>query len=167
MISSAGQLRAGLSLALAMTIGAHAWAVDSAETAVRASMQRLEDAWNTSNAEAWAGEYWPEGELINIRGDVLSGSSPVRDQTAKILAGPFKGSRFKYAVRNLRYIGADVVIADTDILVTGYPGLPPGIAATSTGQLRTRMKHIYERRQGRWHIIASQNTLVASDAGLH
>jgi uncharacterized protein (TIGR02246 family) len=153
-----------LALAIAMLIGALAHANGTGETAVRESIQRLADAWNTSNAAAWAREYWPEGELINIRGDVLSGPSSVRDQTAKILAGPFKGSHFTFVVRNLRYIGADVVIADTDILVTGYQGLPPGIAATSRGELRTRMKHIYERRKAQWRIIASQNTLVVFDA---
>jgi uncharacterized protein (TIGR02246 family) len=153
-------------LATAMLIGTLANANGTEETAVPESMQRLADAWNNANAAAWAREYWPEGELINIRGDVLSDPAAVRDQTAKILAGPFKGSHFTFVVRNLRHIGPDCVIADTDILVTGYQGLPPGIAATSPGELRTRMKHIYERRHGQWRIIASQNTLVVFNAVL-
>jgi uncharacterized protein (TIGR02246 family) len=154
----------GAWLALGMLFSAPGYADSAADTAVRQSLERLAEAWNASKAEAWATEYWPEGELINIRGDVLSGPSRVRDQTAKILVGPFKGSTFAYVVRNLRYIGRDVVIADTDILVTGFQGLPPGIAATSPSELRTRMKHVYERRHGSWRIIASQNTLVISDA---
>jgi uncharacterized protein (TIGR02246 family) len=156
--------RVGAWLALVMLASAPAYADSTADTAVRQSLERLAEAWNTSKAEAWASQYWPEGELINIRGDVLSGPSQVRDQTAKILAGPFKGSTFTYVVRNLRYISRDVVIADTDILVTGFQGLPPGIAATSPGELRTRMKHVYERRHGSWRIISSQNTMVISNA---
>ena len=154
----------GAWLALGMLASAPGYAGNAADTAVRQSLERLAEAWNTSKAEAWATQYWPEGELINIRGDVLSGPSQVRDQTAKILAGPFKGSTFTYVVRNLRYISREVVIADTDVLVTGFQGLPPGIAATSPGELRTRMKHVYERRHGSWRIIASQNTMVISNA---
>jgi uncharacterized protein (TIGR02246 family) len=154
----------GAWLALGMLASAPGYAESAADTAVRQSLERLAEAWNTAHAEAWATEYWPEGELINIRGDVLSGPSRVRDQTAKILAGPFKGSTFTYFVRNLRHISRDVVIADTDILVTGFQGLPPGIAATSPGELRTRMKHVYERRHRSWRIIASQNTIVISAA---
>lgn len=157
----------GAWLVLGMLASAPGYADSAADTAVRQSLERLAEAWNTAKAEAWATEYWPEGELINIRGDVLSGPSRVRDQTAKILAGPFKGSTFTYVVRNLHYISKDVVIADTDILVTGFQGLPPGIAATSPGELRTRMKHVYERRHGSWRIIASQNTIVISDAVAH
>jgi uncharacterized protein (TIGR02246 family) len=152
----------GAWLASGMLISAPGYAETTAGTAVRESMQRLGDAWNASNAEAWSNEYWPDGELINIRGDVLSGPSQIRDQTAKILAGPFKGSHFAFTVRNMRTIGSDVVIADTDILVTGFRGLPPGITASGSGELRTRMKYVYERRDGSWRIIASQNTMVVS-----
>jgi hypothetical protein len=86
----------GAWLALGTLASAPGYADNAADTAVRQSLERLAEAWNTSKAEAWATEYWPEGELINIRGDVLSGPSQVRDQTAKILAGPFRGSNFTY-----------------------------------------------------------------------
>jgi uncharacterized protein (TIGR02246 family) len=158
---------AWLALAMAMLTSVPAYATGMGETVARESMQRLADAWNTSNAAAWAGEYWPEGELINIRGDVLSGPSQVRDQTAKILAGPFKGSHFTFVVRHLRCIGTDVVIADIDILVTGYQALPAGIMVSSPGELRTRMKYVYERRNETWRIIASQNTMVISTPDAH
>jgi uncharacterized protein (TIGR02246 family) len=152
-----------LALAIAMLTCAPAYADVTSETPVLESLQRLAQAWNASNADAWASEYWPEGELINIRGDILSGPSQVREQTAKILAGPFKGSHFAFIVRNIRYIGNNVAIADTDILVTGFPGLPLGISTPNPGELRTRMKHVYERRHRIWRVIASQNTLVTSD----
>jgi uncharacterized protein (TIGR02246 family) len=154
----------GACLALGILTSAPSHADIAADTAVRQSMQRLAEAWNASKAEAWASEYWPEGELINIRGDLLSGPSQVRDQTAKILAGPFKGSHFTFVVRNLRCIGTNVAIADIDIVVTGFHGLPSGIAATSAGELRTRMKYVYERRHSNWRIIASQNTVVVASA---
>ena len=131
---------------------------------VRDSVERLAQAWNTSDANGWAAEYWPDGELINVLGTVLAGADQVRDRTAEILVGPFRGSRFAFIVRSIRFVGADAVIVDTDITITGFRGLPPGIGATRTGEPLTRMKHVYERRRGSWRIVVSQNTAVAAMA---
>jgi hypothetical protein len=62
-------------------------------------------------------------------------------------------------VRRIRFVGAAAAIVDTDITVTGFRGLP-GISPTRPNELLTRMKHIYERRHGKWRIVASQNTAV-------
>jgi uncharacterized protein (TIGR02246 family) len=131
---------------------------------VRDSVERLAQAWNASDADRWAAEYWPDGELINVLGMVLAGAGEVRDRTAEILIGPFRGSHFAFVVRSIRFVGTDAVIVDTDITITGFRGLPPGIGATRTGELLTRMKHVYERRDGNWRIVVSQNTAVATTA---
>lgn len=138
-----------------------AQAAPVAERAIRDSLDRLAQAWNTPDGSAWAAEYWSEGELINILGVVLAGAREVGERSAAILAGPFRGTHFSYRVRRIRFIGTQVAIVDTDISVSGFRGLP-GIAATSPGELRTRMKHVYERRQEKWRIVASQNTAVVA-----
>src|SRR5450631_3821320 len=81
---------------------------------VRESVERLAQAWNTSDANRWAAEYWPDGELINVLGTVLAGADQVRDRTAEILVGPFRGSHFAFIVRSIRFVGTDAVIVDTD-----------------------------------------------------
>jgi uncharacterized protein (TIGR02246 family) len=147
-------------LIAALAVSAPSHADSPGGSAVRDSLERLAHAWNVSDAGAWAAEYWPDGELINILGAVLSGPGEVRDQTARILAGPFQGSHFAFTIRKLRDVGANTVIVETDVRVTGFRGLPPGIAPTQPGELQTRMKHVYERRRSRWRIIASQNTAL-------
>jgi uncharacterized protein (TIGR02246 family) len=150
---------------IAAILGASsAHAEPAAGRIVRDSVERLAQAWNTSNANGWAAEYWPDGELINVLGTVLAGADQVRDRTAEILVGPFRGSHFAFIVRSIRFVGADAVIVDTDITITAFRGLPPGIGATRTGELVTRMKHVYERRRGSWRIVVSQNTAVAAMA---
>jgi uncharacterized protein (TIGR02246 family) len=141
-----------------------AHAEPAAGRVVRDSVERLAQAWNASDANRWAAEYWSDGELINILGMVLAGSDQVRDRTADILIGPFRGSHFAFVVRSIRFVGPDAVIVDTDITITGFRGLPPGIEATRPGELLTRMKHVYERRRGDWRIVTSQNTAVATRA---
>jgi uncharacterized protein (TIGR02246 family) len=139
--------------------GARAYAAPPDESGIRTSLERLAAGWNAPNADAWGKEYWPEGELINVLGLLYASPAEIRDRTAEILAGPFLGSHFAFTVRRIRFIGADAAIVDTDITVTGFHGLP-GISATQQNELATRMKHVYERRQGEWRIVASQNTAV-------
>ena len=145
---------------LCAATGGAAYAAPPDDSGIRASLNRLADGWNAPNADLWAKEYWPEGELINVLGLIYASPVEIRDRTAQILAGPFHGSHFAFAVRRIRFIGAATAIVDTDITVTGFQGLP-GIAATRPHELVTRMKHIYERRHGEWRIVASQNTAVA------
>ncbi len=151
-------------LVAAMLGASSAHAEPPAGHIVRDSVERLAQAWNASDANGWAAEYWPDGELTNVLGTVLAGTDQVRDRTADILAGPFRGSHFAFSIRNIRFVGTDAVIVDTDITITAFRGLPPGIEATRTGELLTRMKHVYERRRGSWRIVASQNTAVAAMA---
>lgn len=135
-----------------------------AEQPLRQSLDHLAQAWNSTDAAMWAGEYWPEGELVNILGGILPNPAEIRDRTAVILAGPFKGSHFESTVRRIFFLGADVAIVDTDIRVTQFHALPQGAVATSPGVLLTRMKHVYQRREGVWRIAASQNTAVLPHA---
>lgn len=138
----------------------------TAERPLRQSLDRLTQAWNSADAPMWAREYWPEGELVNILGGILPNPAAIRDRTAMILAGPFKGSHFESTVRRIRFLGANVAIVDTDIRVTKFHALPPGAVATSPGVLLTHMKHVYQRRNGVWRIAASQNTAVLPSANL-
>ena len=147
-------------MCLASGCGATARAEHTDEREIRASLDRLAQAWNSANADEWAKEYWSDGELINILGVLYSGPTNIGARTAEILAGPFHGSHFGFAVRSIRFIGADSVVADTDITITDFRGLP-GIQPTRPGELVSRMKHVYARRQGIWRIAASQNTAVA------
>ncbi|HEY4146738.1 SgcJ/EcaC family oxidoreductase [Pinirhizobacter sp.] len=133
---------------------------ESAERPLRQSLDRLAQAWNTENAAMWASEYWPEGELVNILGGIMPNPTAIRERHAAVLAGPFKGSHFESTVRRILFLGPDVAIVDTDIRVTRFRALPPGAVATSPGVLLTRMKHVYQRRDGVWRIAGSQNTAV-------
>jgi uncharacterized protein (TIGR02246 family) len=131
-----------------------------AEKAIRESLDRLAQAWNTGDGAMWAREYWPEGELVNILGGVMPDAEAIRERHSAVLAGPFKGSHFESTVRRIRFLGPDVAIVDTDIRVTNFHALPRGAVATSPGVLLTRMKHVYQLRESSWRILSSQNTAV-------
>ncbi len=144
---------------LSMSVSASADA--SAERPIRQSIDRLAQAWTAADDAKWAAEYWPEGELVNILGDIMPNAAAVRDRTAQILAGPFKGSYFESSVRRIQLLGVDVAVVDTDIRLTNFRALQPGSVATLPNLLLTRMKQVYQRRDRVWRIASAQNAAVA------
>lgn len=137
---------------------------DDREAQLQASLDRLAVAWNAGDAAAWAAEFWPDGEQVNILGNILPNAEVVRDRHAEVFAGPFKGSHYECELRRVRFAGEDFALVDCSLRLTKFRGLPHGIVATSSGELLTRMKHLYERRDGIWRIASAQNTAVMPGA---
>jgi uncharacterized protein (TIGR02246 family) len=121
----------------------------------------LDSAWAHGDADRWAADFADDAEFINILGMVMTNKQAMRDRHYQIFTGVFKGSRYQSALRRVRFLGNDVAIADVDIEVTGFSALPPGAQPTAPGVLRTRMRHVLHRIDGRWWIVASQNTAIA------
>jgi uncharacterized protein (TIGR02246 family) len=132
---------------------------------LRDAVTRLAAAWNAGDGDAWGVEYWPDGSLTNILGDVFPTAQAVAAVTNTILAGPFKGSTFTPVIRRVRFIGTDAAIVETDVSVTNFRALPPGAVATQPGLLLTRLTHVF-KKNGVWKIEASQNTAVAPGVAL-
>jgi len=144
------------SSALAQPTGS---AVDS--VSIAAIVADLDSAWANGDADRWAAHYVPDAEFINILGMLMPNMQAMRARHHEIFHGVFKGSRHHGTLRRLRFLGTDAAVADVDIEVTGFSALPPGSRPTEPGVLRTRMRHVLQRLDGRWRIVATQNTAVA------
>jgi len=161
--------RVAVGLCIAIARGAPAAAQSVSPTAADSSrivavLAELDSAWHHGDADRWMALYAPAPDFagfINISGTRMSDRDVLRTRLAQIFAGIFRNSRHAGTLRQLRFIGADVAVVDEDIEITGFAGLPAGISATAPGVLRTRMRHVMQRRAGRWLILASQNTAVA------
>jgi len=147
----------------AQSVNAKRIASDSAQ--IIGVLARLDSAWHAGDASMWVSHYVPDATFINIIGARMTDTSALRARLAQIFGGVFRGSRHVGTLRRLRFIGTDAAIIDEDIEITGFVGLPPGIAPTAPGVLQTRMRHVMTRRAGRWTIVASQNTAVVPTAG--
>ena len=130
------------------------------EAQLQASLDRLALAWNAGDAVGWAAEFWPDGEQVNILGDILPNANVIRDRHAKVFAGAFKNSHYDCELRRMLFLGSDFAVVDSTLRVTNFRGLPPGTVATSPGVLLTRMKQLDERRDGLWRTASAQNTAV-------
>lgn len=136
-------------------------AADSASIA--AILADLDRAWHDADAGRWVSHYAPDARFINIAGMVMPDTGALRSRLHQIFNGVFKGSRHVGTLRHLRFVGADVAVVDEDIEITGFSALPAGTRPTAPGLLRTRMRHVLQRVDGRWRIVASQNTPVAPE----
>ncbi len=122
----------------------------------------LERAWNSGDGEAFAAEYWPNGELVNIFGSVVEGQAQISTRLGEILRGPFRASQVTARIRKITAIGEHAIIVDVDQDNTGL--LDGAGREADRKPVRTRMKHILEKRDGVWKIVSSQNTqLVTPD----
>ncbi|MFY0527678.1 SgcJ/EcaC family oxidoreductase [Archangium gephyra] len=130
------------------------------EVSLRKLVAEQTEAWNRGDAAAWSKDFAPDAEFINIVGTVFSGREEIRTRHAAIFASLFKGSRSEVTVRKIVLVAPSVAVVDTEHVVTGYAGLPPGVQATEPGVLRTRMRYVLKQMGGKWSIVAGQNTDV-------
>lgn len=140
-----------------------AQAPDAAADSVRiaAVLSDLDAAWHAADADRWVAHYAPDARFVNIAGRLMADRGALRGRLDQIFHGVFSGSRHVGTLRHLRFLTPDVAVADEDIEITGFTGLPGGIRPTAPGVLRTRMRHVLRRAGERWEIVASQNTAVA------
>jgi uncharacterized protein (TIGR02246 family) len=126
---------------------------DEATQATTRVVAGLERAWNAGDGSAFAAEYWPDAEFVNIFGMIMDGQKSIAERHVQVFEGPFKGTRMKIDIRRTRMLAPNVIIADTVMNSTGGQLL-------SSRTAQTRLKHILEKRNGVWRIVASQNTEI-------
>jgi len=127
-------------------------------TAILGIVARLDAAWGAMDAVAWAREFAPDAQFVNILGQTMNGATAIRDRHAFVFNGPFKGSRLTSTVSRLRFVGPLAAVVECNQDLTGYVALPPGSRETQPGVLKTRMVHMVAKVNGTWTVISTQNT---------
>jgi uncharacterized protein (TIGR02246 family) len=154
LLSTAG-MPVGSPLANARDIGGEP------QAAIEKMLAVEQAAWNSGDSLAYAEVFTDDSDFINIRGQVFSGKAAVREQHARIFAGPFKGSTISIVLRRFTLLSAHVALVDTDQSVTNFHFLPPGIVETSGGLLVTHFKYLaVQQTDGTWKFTSGQNTAV-------
>jgi uncharacterized protein (TIGR02246 family) len=137
-----------------------------AEAAVRQALSQQADAWNHHDAKAWVAPFADDAEFVNILGMLLQGRADIERRHAELFTGIFAHSTVVVTTRKVRTLGSDAAVAETAYELRGYDRLPPGIRATDAdGTLRTRLKYVWLRDAGGWHIVSAQNTAMLPAPG--
>lgn len=131
-----------------------------AKQAAAAMLQRFIHSWNTADGTLYKQNYWPEAELVDPTGHIVTGADAIAQEHVDLWEGPFKASRQAGQVRRIQMLGPDHMIVDIDLRLTGAKQAPPG-GSLVDGAIRSHLKHVMEKRNGVWKVISAQNTFVS------
>ena len=139
------------------------WAQSVAdEQAVRQILVDREVAWNSRDASAWIKDFAADSRFVNILGMRFPDRASNEQRHAALFATIFRNSTLTVELLELRFADPDTAIVEARLQLTGYEALPPGIGESTPGTLGTRLVDVLQRIDGRWLVIFSQNTAIAS-----
>jgi uncharacterized protein (TIGR02246 family) len=125
-------------------------ATTSQTDAVRATLDRLYEAWTANDADAFVAHYREDATVV-LAGAFQRGRPAVRDHMARAFAGPYKGSRGFDEPQDIRIIG------DTAIVVSRAGAILPGEDAVAPERERLAT-WVLSQEDGRWLVAAYTNT---------
>lgn len=80
------------------------------EQAVRAVLARFYDGWNEHDADKMVSAYAEDIDHINVFGEWQKGRATVRDELARLHAGPLRSSQKTYRIEKIRFLKPDVAV---------------------------------------------------------
>lgn len=86
-------------------------ALSAEEAAVRATISRFFEGWNTHNADLMVSAYAEDIDHIDVFGEWQKGRETLRKELARLHAGPLKNSQKKFVIEKIRFLKPDVAIA--------------------------------------------------------
>ena len=117
--------------------------------------------WNERDGQAYGEAYWPDAELVDPTGTIWTGRDQISAMHVGLWQGPARATQVTANVRRIEALASTLAIVDLDIFVIGFSPPPPGASRDERGAVRTRLKHVIQKRDSQWKILASQNTFVA------
>lgn len=123
---------------------------DDATAVANRFVDNLTKAWESRNGRAYAAEFWPDAEIVNVFGGVMKDQEVIATRMDQILKGALNARQSKQSIRKIRMLAPNVIVVDT---VNTDAGNAAGV--------ETMFKYILEKRSGVWRAVAGQNTRVS------
>lgn len=136
------------------------------EKAIGGIIDEFVATWNRRDAAAWAAQFAVDSDHINVVGMLFEGQAENHRRHAEIFLGMFKNSTLRHHIRRLRFLSPDIALVDLDSVMSIVGPLPPAFTAISkrnpdgAAVMHSRMRHVMKKTDGRWVIVASQNSPV-------
>ena len=121
--------------------------------------------WNAQDGQAYGEAYWADAELVDPTGQIWDGRDAIAAMHVALWEGPARTTQVDARVRRVRPVHANILVVDLEVDVRGFAPAPPGSVVQGDGTVKARLKHVVERRDSDWKIVASQNTFVAAVPG--
>lgn len=132
------------------------------EAMIQPLLDRLVDAWNRGDTEAYGARFLDDATFTNVNGMFHVSREEFNRRHDEIFRGPLKGTTITLTPRTIRLIRPDVAIVDLDCGVFGAKVQPPGVQAGADGALRTCLMLVLAKEGGSWWIAAYHNVWRAT-----
>jgi uncharacterized protein (TIGR02246 family) len=93
------------------------------EKAVHAVLARFYDGWNAHDADKMVSAYAGDIDHINVFGEWQKGRATLRQELARLHAGPLRDSRKSYTIEKIRFLRPDIAVVQVSAQGTGGPNL--------------------------------------------
>lgn len=80
------------------------------EQAIRAVLARFFEGWNTHDADKMVSAYAEDIDHIDVFGEWHKGRETMRNELARLHAGPLQNSQKKFVIEKIRFLKPDVAI---------------------------------------------------------
>jgi uncharacterized protein (TIGR02246 family) len=125
----------------------------------RSVLQRLEEAWNAGDGDAYGREYADGAGFVNIHGQVLHGPGAIGAGHAQILRTIYADSTNRMRLVDSQRVSDDVIVATSRNTLDAPHGPLAGVHDAI-------VTSVLVRSGDRWQVAASQTTLVNAAAEL-
>jgi uncharacterized protein (TIGR02246 family) len=124
------------------------------ERAIRDLNAGVEAAWNKHDAPAMDQVWAEDCDLVNVFGEWISGHDKLVKTHTALFAGPLRDSYQRMDVEKVRFVRPDVAVMHVRHHNADRDGR---VLAGDDGAMGTV---VLAKEQGKWWVIAAQNTIV-------
>jgi len=132
------------------------------ETEIHQLLGELSQAWERGDAKAFGERFQTDGTFTNVNGGFFIGREEFDRRHEDVFRGVFKSTRLALTVRQLRFVRADVAIADLDVAVSGCAARPLGAQVDPDGTLHSSLLLVLIKGSGKWWIATYHNVWQAA-----
>jgi uncharacterized protein (TIGR02246 family) len=125
--------------------------------AIEEKVAELEKAQQQESVEDFVGLLAPKAVWVTGGGRRLTGRDEIRAFTEKVLPGAMKDSTARYEVVHISFVRPDVAVANVRQRPVTHDGEP------LDGQPEGRPVYVMAENEGRWEIVAAQNTIFIEE----
>lgn len=124
------------------------------EQALHDLFQKLQEAWNQGDGQAYAASFTEDADYINVTGDYLKGRQAIATVHQQLFVTLFRGSRLEGFVKQIRFLCDDIAL----LHLHGRPRVPgQEIPMPEQYSIQTL---VAVKQADEWCITAFQNTWI-------
>ena len=127
----------------------------SASTLVDAAVSALMDAWNRHDMVAYAAQFHPQADFVNVIGMHWTGRQEIEAAHLHLHHTIFRNSTLQSEGHTVRFLAPEIAIAHVNWQMTGAEGLPGWDVATVRHGVMTL---VLVGDAGNWLVTAAHNT---------